>query len=122
MKLKLSQLGHTWIVDLDGTIVKHNGHLAGNDEFLEGALDFLHSIPEKDMLVILTSRSDSEKDHIMSLLAENGIDCDAIICGAPYGERILINDDKPSGLRTCIAVPCIRDEGIRIDFHEDAAL
>lgn len=25
-EIVISQLGHTWILDLDGTIVKHNGY------------------------------------------------------------------------------------------------
>ena len=36
--LSLSKLPHTWILDLDGTIVKHNGYkLDGKDSLLEGA-------------------------------------------------------------------------------------
>ena len=49
-KLILSTLAHTWILDLDGTIVKHNGYkLDGTDTLLEGAKEFLEDIPEKDM-------------------------------------------------------------------------
>ena len=34
--LSLSKLPHTWILDLDGTIVKHNGYkLDGKDSLLE---------------------------------------------------------------------------------------
>ena len=32
--LTLSPLGHTWILDLDGTIVKHDGYLTGWEELL----------------------------------------------------------------------------------------
>lgn len=40
-KLILSTLAHTWILDLDGTIVKHNGYkLDGTDTLLEGAKEF----------------------------------------------------------------------------------
>jgi 23S rRNA G2445 N2-methylase RlmL len=42
-------------------------------------------------------------------LAENGIRYDHIICNAPFGERILINDSKPSGLQTAVAVNIDRD-------------
>ena len=39
----------------------------------------------------------------------NGIRYDAIVCGVPYGERILVNDRKPSGLTTAIAMNTERD-------------
>ena len=40
-KVTLSTLGHTWILDIDGTIVKHNGYLIdGEDTFLPGAETF----------------------------------------------------------------------------------
>ena len=29
--ITLSPLGHTWLLDLDGTIVKHNGYKEGGD-------------------------------------------------------------------------------------------
>ena len=60
--IDLSSLGHTWILDLDGTIVKHNGYKTdGYDTFLPGAEKFLQSIPEGDMVLFLTSsKSDRE--------------------------------------------------------------
>ena len=98
-KLVLSTLGHTWIFDLDGTIVKHNGYkIDGKDSFLPGAEEFLRSIPEKDMIVFLTSRTDEYRELTEHFLHENDIRYDHIIFNAPYGERILINDNKPSGL------------------------
>ena len=55
--IKLSTLGHTWILDLDGTIVKHNGYkIDGEDSFLPEAKEFLCGIPEKDMIIFVTSR------------------------------------------------------------------
>ena len=32
--LRLSPLKHTWVLDFDGTLVKHNGYKTGNDEWL----------------------------------------------------------------------------------------
>ena len=66
-KLILSTLAHTWILDLDGTIVKHNGYkLDGTDTLLEGAKEFLEDIPEKDMIVFLTSRTDEYKNKTIN--------------------------------------------------------
>lgn len=59
---KVSPLGKTWILDLDGTLVKHNGYkIDGKDTWLEGAKEFLLGIPETDKIVLLTSRTDNEK-------------------------------------------------------------
>lgn len=106
----LSTLGHTWILDLDGTIVKHNGHkIDGVDTLLPGALDFFSTIPDNDMVVFITARKSEYKDVTESFLREHGIRYDHIIFDAPYGERILVNDDKPSGLKMGMAINTKRD-------------
>ena len=113
MKFSLSHLRHTWILDLDGTLVKHNGYkMGGKDSFLEGAKEFLDGIPTEDMIIILTSRTEEVRDQTEEFLRENDIRYDGIIYNVPYGERILINDDKPSGLRMCYAVELQRDKGL----------
>jgi ribonucleotide monophosphatase NagD (HAD superfamily) len=107
----LSPLGHTWILDLDGTILKHNGYKTdGEDSFVPGAKEFLDSIPPADKVIFITSRKEEYKSVTENFLQKNGIRADAIIYDAPYGERILINDRKPSGLETAIAVNINRDE------------
>ena len=115
-ELYLSELPHTWILDLDGTLVKHNGYkLDGEDSFLPGAREFLAGIAERDMVVILTSRGADMRRRTEAFLRDNGIRFDAIIYDVPYGERILINDDKSSGLPLAIAVRKERDGGIRLN-------
>ena len=122
-KLILSTLGHTWILDLDGTILKHNGYkIDGEDKFLLGAKKFLKSIPDKDMIVIITSRTDEYRKLTEDFLQEQGVRYDHIIFNAPYGERILINDDKPSGLKMGIAISKQRDYKLDIDIMEDKSL
>jgi 23S rRNA G2445 N2-methylase RlmL len=119
--LTLSPLGHTWILDLDGTIVKHNGYkLDGYDTLLVGAKEFLNSLPGGDMVVFITSRTTEVKTVTENFLARNGIRYDSIIYNAPFGERILVNDRKPSGLATAVAVNVERDKfsGVRIEVDE----
>lgn len=121
--LELSCMGHTWIIDLDGTIVKHNGYkLDGKDTFLEGAQIFLNQIPEKDMIIFLTSRGEDLRHQTESFLRDNNIKFDHLICGAPYGERVLINDDKPSGLKMAYAINLIRDNRVAIEVCENEDL
>ncbi|MCI8663882.1 MAG: hypothetical protein HFG69_11665 [Hungatella sp.] len=110
-RIVLSSLGHTWILDLDGTIVKHNGYKTdGEDSFLEGALEFLKGIPDKDMVVFLTSRTEEWRNVTVEFLEKHRVRFDHIIFNAPYGERILINDDKPGGLKTSIGICGKRDK------------
>ncbi len=122
-KLTLSTLGHTWILDLDGTIVKHNGYLIdGQDTLLPGALEFLHNIPEKDMVIIITSREEKYRIMTENFLNKNEIRYNHIIFNAPYGERILVNDDKPSGLKMSYSVSSNRDEWCGVECCENEKL
>jgi 23S rRNA G2445 N2-methylase RlmL len=115
----VSALGKTWIFDLDGTIVKHNGYkLDGHDTMLDGAREFLDSIPAGDMIVFITSRKPDTEHFIKDL----GVRYDAVIFNAPYGERILVNDAKPSGLKTAVAINTVRDEFMADRFEVDESL
>lgn len=121
-ELVLSTLGHTWLLDLDGTIVKHNGYrLDGQDSFLQGTKDFLAGIPDDDMIIFLTSRKKKYRGVTEFFLKENGVRFDHIIYELPYGERILMNDRKPSGLNCAIALSNDRDvfEQRRITLDSD---
>ncbi len=99
-KLILSPLGHTWILDIDGTLVKHNGYkIDGFDTLLPGVkLFFERNINEDDFVILTTSRNDDVKNYTINFLNENGIRYNVIIFNLPYGERILVNDKKTSGL------------------------
>ena len=122
-RLVLSSLGHTWILDLDGTIVKHNGYkIDGKDSFLDGAKEFLDSIPKDDMIIFLTSRTEEQRNLTEGYLKENRIRYQRIIYGAPYGERILMNDSKLSGLKTAIALEAERDIFTRRELLIDNTL
>ena len=121
--ITVSPLGKTWVLDLDGTVVKHNGYkLDGHDTLLPGAKDFLTHIPPEDMVVFITSRTEEQRAMTGAFLRENDIRYDAIIYGAPYGERILVNDRKPSGLATAIAVNTDRDVFMDAVFKVDVRL
>lgn len=110
-KMTLSKLAKTWIFDLDGTIVKHNGYiLDGQDTLLEGVPEYLSSIPDTDRIIILTSRIEQYKEQTLRFLEEKNIRYDTILFDMPFGERILINDRKPSGLDMAVAVNLDRDK------------
>lgn len=101
----LSTLPKTWLLDIDGTIVKHNGYkIDGHDTLLPGAKEYLEQIPDEDHIIFLTSRTDEYQEQTCDFLHANNIRYDEIIFNLPYGERILINDRKPSGLKMSIAI------------------
>ena len=57
-KIKLSKnIAHTWFIDLDGTILKHNDYILNKrDSLLVGVKKFFSMIPEKDIIILTTSR------------------------------------------------------------------
>lgn len=110
-------------MDLDGTLVKHNGYLTdGRDTLLKGAREFIDAIPKGDKIIILTSRKEEYKEQTLSFLSEENIRFDDIIFGLPYGERIIVNDKKPSGLKVSLAVDLERDKGDFPDINIDDSL
>ena len=109
-KMILSTLPKTWIFDLDGTLVKHNGYLLdGADTLLDGVKEYMGGLPPEDRILILTSRKETYKTSTVRFLDENGIRYDAVLFDMPVGERIVVNHRKPSGIRMAVAVNCTRD-------------
>ncbi len=121
--IKLTPLGHTWIFDIDGTIVVHNGYLQNDcDILLPGVREFFLSIPPEDRVIFLTSRKKEYREITESFLAKNNIRFDQIIYDMPFGERILVNDKKPSGLSMAIAVNTERNTFMEQRFEIDSSL
>ncbi len=108
----LSRLTHTWLIDVDGTIFKHNGHKNGDDELLPGVQEFWSNIPQGDYIILLSARKEEEYPCALKMFRQHGLRFNKVIFGLPAGERVLINDQKPAGLITAIAVNVIRDEGL----------
>ena len=107
----MSSLPKTWIFDLDGTLVRHNGYLTdGRDTLLPGAREYLDTIPDEDFILILTSRTEQYRALTCAFLKEEGIRYDQILFNMPLGERIVVNDRKPSGLDMAFAFNLKRDE------------
>ncbi len=113
-----STLGKTWILDVDGTLVKHNGYkIDGYDTLLDGVKEFFARISPEDKVILLTAREDKYLDDLKKFLASNHLRCDYLLSGMPVGERILVNDRKPSGLDMAFAVNKNRDEALAVDFE-----
>jgi hypothetical protein len=106
-----SNLSHTWFIDLDGTILNHNGYLNGKDDLLPGVKELWASIPEDDYIVITTGREEEYRQRSLKILTDNGLRFDHAIFGLPLGERIVVNDLKPEGLKTAVAWNVERNKG-----------
>lgn len=104
-QLSMSTLAKTWIFDLDGTILKHNGYkLDGEDTLLPGVKEYFEGISPEDKILILTSRTEEYREMTLNFLEKNSIKYDEILFNMPMGERIIVNDRKPSGLDMAVAM------------------
>ena len=114
-KITLSKLPHTWIFDLDGTILKHNSFKT-DDEILPGVKNFFDQIDLNDKIVFITAREEAVRKQTENTLRKNNIRWDKILFNFPVGERIVLNDIKPLGLKTAIAINLERDKGL-VDYE-----
>jgi hypothetical protein len=112
LNCELSPLQHSWLIDIDGTIFRHNGHLKEKEELLPGVSEFWQKIPKEDFIILLTAREMSYERVTIENLRKFKIRFDHIIFGLPKGERIMLNDVKPSGLITAHAINIERDTGL----------
>jgi len=107
--LELSTLPKTWLIDVDGTLFVHNGHLQGEDQLVAGCKQLIDQIPATDTIILLTSRSEAYRRQTECALEIHGIRYDRLLMDLPVGERILVNDTKPRGLQTAIALNVTRN-------------
>lgn len=122
MIINLSPLPHTWILDLDGTIVVHNGYKNTGEMLLDGVKNFWEQIPQDDYILILTARTPEYAEETEAFLRMHGLRYSKILYNIPVGERILINDQKPSGLDMALAINKKRDAAIDFDVTVDYTL
>lgn len=122
-KLVLSQLPKTWIFDVDGTLVTHNGYKTSTgDRLLNGVREFISKIPLSDKIIFMTARKSSQKEDMEKFFIRENIRYDLIITDIPQGERIIFNDKKPSGLPMAYALNVERDSGIELEVCIDKSL
>ena len=115
--LEFSPLAKTWILDIDGTLVKHNGYkIDGCDTLLDGVKEFFETLSPDDKVVLLTARKEEYLPALKDFLAKNNIRYDFLLIDMPMGERILVNDRKPSGLDMSFAINKNRDDVFDIAY------
>lgn len=112
-QITVSCLSKTWLFDIDGTILKHNGYKVGQEEILPGVKEFFaKNVKQEDYVILLTSRKLCFIEETKQFLLKNNIKFDIIVPNLPYGERILFNDKKNSGLVTAYSFNLDRDSGL----------
>ena len=109
---RLSLLPKTWLIDLDGTIIFHNSHICADNILLDKVADLWKIIPKKDKIILLSAREKKYSIKTINFLKKNKLRYDHIIFGLNVGERIVVNDKKPDGLKTALAINLKRNEGV----------
>ena len=78
--------------------------------------EFFEKISSDDKVVLLTARQEKYLSALKEFLKANNIRYDYLLADMPMGERILVNDRKPSGLDMAFAVNKNRDENLDIIY------
>lgn len=108
----------TLFIDIDGTLIKHNGNLStqilNEPELLP---DVLEKLNQWDMdghkIILTTGRKESMRKITEHQLSKVGIFYDQLIMGLNRGERIIINDGKPnSDMVTSSSIQIKRNDGL----------
>ncbi len=109
----------TVFCDIDGTLLKHHGDIFANAagagaEILPGVYDALKEWERRNYrIVLITGRKESQRKATEEILHSLHIPYDVLLMGLPNGDRVLINDRKPEGVRaTAYAVSPARNAGL----------
>jgi ribonucleotide monophosphatase NagD (HAD superfamily) len=106
----------TIICDIDGTLIDHQA--PGTRNFKEPSLlpGVMKKFQEWDAkgynIILITGRRESARLETEKQISGFGLFYDQLIMGVGGGERILINDVKPTGQRTAFAINVDRDKGL----------
>lgn len=116
----------TLFLDIDGTLLEHPGTLSQillteqlQPRFLFG-VEPLPGVREKldqwnaqgHRIILTTGRPESMRAFTQQQLDRAGIFYDQLVMGITGGERVLINDRKPSGEDTARAINVDRNVGL----------
>lgn len=105
-------------------IFQHGGYLTNQhhaERPLPGVAEFFRRIPWGDYIILVTSRTKDYRKKTLVSLRRARIRFDLLLTDLPIGERILINDIKPTGLKTAHALNLERNEGLSgVTFRYEA--
>lgn len=107
----------TLFVDIDGTILKHQGSFSDislkEATLLPHARDRMNEWCSKEYKIVLTTgRRESMRKTTELQLDRLGVPYDYLVMGLSKGNRIVINDRRPNGNDTAYAINIDRDQGL----------
>lgn len=106
-------------LDLDGTCFSHTGDLydimtSKGVYLLDGVVDFFKKCREDGVyMVITTARPESLRAFTTAQMTKHGLWFDQLVMGLPTGQRVVINDNKPSGEGTARGICVERNLGLK---------
>lgn len=109
----------TYIVDIDGVILKHDsGYHSLSEKYNDHQIVIHENLTQlKDLykegssLILITSRPEKQRSTLEKIFMENKFKFDHLVMGVTDGIRYLINDRKPkdSYLDTAVAINTVRN-------------
>ena len=107
----------TVFIDIDGTVLKHNGDLStqinSDCSVLNGVIEKFNEWNRKGYHIVLTTgRKECMRELTQRQLQKFGLFYDQLVMGLPRGQRVLINDTKPDMESTAVAFTVKRNKGI----------
>ena len=108
----------TVFIDIDGTVLRHNGDLStqvlSDCTPLDGVVEKFNDWNRKGYHIVLTTgRKECMRVLTMSQLQKAGLFYDQLVMGLPRGQRVLVNDSKPDMEKTALSFTVERNRGIR---------
>ena len=108
----------TIICDIDGVLLRHKNKGVSiqlkKAKPLSGTLEKINEWDAKGYnIILITGRRESQRHETEEQLIYYGIFYDQLVMGVGGGDRIVINDRKPSSdADTCFAINVKRNEGV----------
>jgi hypothetical protein len=118
----------TIFLDIDGCLIPHKGTLTGIWDAAKNKINsigtFDHIFVKENVkkisewerkghtIILVTGRKECMREDTENQLREYGIFYDRLIMGITGGQRVLINDMKPTGEPTALAFNLERNQGL----------
>lgn len=116
----------TLFCDIDGTLIRHNNDpifdASKAGEPIKENVEWLHARQREGYLVVLTTgRPESLRKMTEKMLLKSNINYDVLLMGIGRGPRYIINDQKPNGAATAIAINQPRNGSIQQELERTKA-
>ena len=104
----------TWFVDIDGTLIKHEGcglrgQLDSDITMLPGTHEFLDECQRRgDVVILATGRKENMRAETVAQLRRLNIFYDQLVMGCTPGPRVIINDGDFRAEGICV----VRNQGL----------